>query len=1090
MSERTLVPLFRQEHVEAVAGRAAHANWELLQSAAFQKTVEDFARKRLAGEANTREKIIEPVLYGVLGFDRSENDAEHAVRHAGAGGATGSVEYYFRLPGTALPVEAKAWDKPLDKKDASGRSPVRQGFDYAVLSNLRWFIVTKGSEWRLYKTQLKGSQSPLGACERYLLKDVLNDRKTFLRFVATFSREAFLPNGSGVSRLDELRQRNEGWQEKIGSALYAKLVDARLRLFRAIQADLPGAPQDQVNEAVVKLIFRIMFILFGEDTPLLPRRFLLREVVERFRNDRKWGVQASLYGYVQRYFAWLDGRESCQFDIYPYDGALFDPDPVLDDPGLQIDDGLLATLLRELSEEALGRPLDYSQINPRILGNIYEQFLGYVIEIKAGRIDPQASRDTRRREGSFYTPESVTRFLVEHCVEQALALDPEAKPWDLRCVDPACGSGHFLVEYVNHVAGLCADLDDSRSYPEWRRYVTEHCVFGVDKDSTAVMLTKLSLWINSAMKDEPFATIDTHIKCGNSLVCGTPGGFRLADHERRAHPERFKELRQLRKELARLQKRSREFQPLLDKTEAIELHREVRRALAKVEAAKEPAAREFTAELRGRWPSLVPASPFHWHVEFAEVFEERGGFDVVLGNPPWGADLGDVREYVEGGPYQLARGQYDSFELFVEAARGLAHSRGVVGMIVPDSITLPGHEPLRRMLLDNVALTALVRAGEGLFPGVFRAAFLLCFNNGRAGAEHQVRVATLRKADRKLFEHDTLIEPMRTIDAVVQESGHNVAQTRFRNAPRCEFDILKEDADAPVVAAIDERRIEWPALTIKGRGVEIGKSGEVLQCPYCYQWDNVPRKSKGKWRPKVCRHCGREFTVEKAAKLETIIRDKPRDASWKPIIPGQSVNRYGLGPVQFIQTTKDGIHYKAPEFYEGKRLLFRQTGVGIYATIDSSGALTNQSVFTWKLRNDLTAPASKYRLEYLLGVLNSRTMLYRYYIKTGDVEWRSFPRWTQELVQELPIRAVDFSDKRERRLHDQIAERVAAVLATGKPPTDHEDYRIEALVMQLYGVTRPMCRRVFEVLRQVQRLRVVREMNIAEPDMLLDNLPE
>ena len=168
----------------------------------------------------------------------------------------------------------------------------------------------------------------------------------------------------------------------------------------------------------------------------------------------------------------------------------------------------------------------------------------------------------------------------------------------------------------------------------------------------------------------------------------------------------------------------------------------------------------------------------------------------------------------------------------------------------------------------------------------------------------------------------------------------------------------------------------------------------------------------------------------------------------------------------------------------------RQTGVGIYATIDESGALTNQSVFTWRIRRDPPADLSRYRLEYILGALNSRTMLYRYYMKSGDTEWRSFPRWTQELVQELPIRAIDFSQPREAKLHDEIADRVAAVLATGKPPSTHDDYQIEILVMQLYGITRSMCRRIFDVLHEVQRLRVIREMSIAEPDMLLDALPE
>jgi len=1091
MADPTLTPLFRCQDVQALADRlSSQANWQFLHTKAFLRGCEDLERKRLTGEANTCEKIIEPLLYEVLGYDRNENDAEHAVNHAGAGGDTGAVEYFFRIPNNCIPIEAKAWEKSLDKKEGSRRSPARQGFDYAVLSNLRWFIVTNGAEWRLYKTQLKGSQSPLSACERYSLKEILENRKSFLRFYATFAREAFLPDREAVTRLDQFRRQNEGWQQAIGESLYAKLVESRVQLFRALQPQLSQLPQEDVNDAVVKLLFRLMFIRFAEDTPLLPSQFLLREIIERFEKDQKWGVAGSLYSYIQQYFAWLDGRKANDFDIYPYDGALFDPDPILDNPALSIDDKLVKAILLRLSREAMGRHIDYSQINPRILGNIYEQFLGYVIEINEGRLDPQAERDTRRREGSFYTPESVTKFLVEHCVERALALNPGRKPWELICLDPACGSGHFLVEYVNHVAGLSEEMDDRRSFAEWKRYLTEHAVFGVDKDRTAVMLTKLSLWINSAMKHEPFATIDTHIKWGNSLLCGTPPGFRLADFEKRNYPEKHRELKQMRKELARLEARAAEDRPLLGAVESLDLHRQVRRAVTRLEAAKEPIGQEFWQEVCRRWPGLEEAAPLHWEVEFAEVFEERGGFDIVVGNPPWGADLGDLAGYLQDGAFQLARGQYDSYELFVEVGRRLLHDRGVFGFIIPDSITLPEHEPLRRMLLENSSLTTLVRAGEGLFPSVFRAAFFLCFENRPPAQDHQVRAATLRKAHRKQLEEDTLVDPAQTIAEIVQEIGHDRPQAEFFRNPHAEFDILARETDAPIVTRIDTPRVEWALITTKGRGVEIGKSGEVLQCPYCYKWDNVPRKSNGTWRAKECRHCGREFVFEKAAKYERIISEKPRGKTSKPIIPGEAVNRYSLGRVQFIDTSKDGINYKPMEFYQGKRLLVRQTGVGIYATIDDSEILTNQSVFTWKLRKGLKTPLSRYRLEYILGVLNSRTMLYRYYMQSGDTEWRSFPRWTQELVQQLPIRAIDFSNRRERKLHDEIADRVAAVIASGKPPTTHEDYQIEILVMQLYGITRAMCRRIFEVLHEVQNLRVIREMSIAEPDMLLDALAD
>jgi len=1073
-----------------MANRFSNGKWQFLASPSFEQAIEDLDRGRIGGEANTREKIVEPILYEVLGFLPGENDAEHAVKYAGAGGATGSVEYFFRIGDNTLPIEAKAWKKPLDKKDGSGRSPVRQAFDYAGLSNSRWFIVTNGWEWRLYKTHLKGSQSPLSACERYSLKEMTEDRRAFLRFCTTFERGAFAPDRGGICRLDVLRQKNEGWQQSIGESLYEKLVEARLQLYRAIQPRLPELPQEEVNDAVVKLLFRIMFILFAEHTPLLPKEFLITEVIQRYESDRKWGGNGSLYRYVQQYFAWLDGREGNQFQIYPYDGALFDPDPILDRRDLQIGDELFKHTLLKLSREPLGRSIDYSQINPRILGNIYEKFLGYVIEVKEGRVDPQVQRETRRREGSFYTPESVTKYLVEHCVDEALRMHPGRQPWELRCLDSACGSGHFLVEFVNYVARLSEERDDTRSFPEWKRYVTEHCVFGVDKDRTAVMLTKLSLWINSAMKDVPFAIIDTHVKCGNSLVCGTPRGFRLGEFERRSYPEKFRELKRLRRELAALERRADTKRPLLGAVEALELHRQVRQALQKVEEAKAPIADEFTSQLRERWPSLGPTQPFHWEIEFAEVFEEHEGFDIVVGNPPWGADLSEIRDYVQGGAFELAHGQYDSYELFVELGRRLFHDKGVFGFIIPDSITLPEHEPLRRMLADNTTLTRLVRAGEGLFPSVFRAAFFLCFVN-RAPAEHDVvRVGTLRKEHRKVLEEDMPSEPVKTISDILSQVGHDRNQTDFARHPRAEFDIAARQDDRIIGDLIDSRPIDWRAITMTGRGIELGKKGEVLQCPYCYRWDTLPKKSKGTYLPKRCTHCSRDYQRENAADQDAIISEKRRGRSWRPLLVGESINRYFISRHLWIDPSKDGINYKKEAFYKGKRLLVRKTGVGLMATIDDSGAYTNQVVFTWKLRQKLPPPLSNYRLEYLLGVLNSRLMLYRLCTRSGEMEWRSFPYVTQRTIQHLPIRAIDFSNPRERKLHDEIANRVQAVLANKKAPTDHEDYQVELRVMQLYGITKQMCRRIFDVLREMQQLRIVREMNIAEPDMIIDELPD
>ena len=112
--------------------------------------------------------------------------------------------------------------------------------------------------------------------------------------------------------------------------------------------------------------------------------------------------------------------------------------------------------------------------------------------------------------------------------------------------------------------------------------------------------------------------------------------------------------------------------------------------------------------------------------------------------------------------------------------------------------------------------------------------------------------------------------------------------------------------------------------------------------------------------------------MDAAANQAVIVSDRKRGDAWRPLFIGESINRYQVSRRLWIDTGKDGINYKEQRFYQGKRLLVRKTGIGIMATIDDSAAYTNQVVFTWKMREDLDSPLSRYRLEYLLGTLNSR----------------------------------------------------------------------------------------------------------------------
>jgi hypothetical protein len=209
------------------------------------------------------------------------------------------------------------------------------------------------------------------------------------------------------------------------------------------------------------------------------------------------------------------------------------------------------------------------------------------------------------------------------------------------------------------------------------------------------------------------------------------------------------------------------------------------------------------------------------------------------------------------------------------------------------------------------------------------------------------------------------------------------------------------------------------------------------------------------------------------------VSETPQRDTDKPFVSGESVNRYYTSKIRFLDITKDGINYKDPNIYKGPKILVRKTGVGLYCTIDHSDAYAPQAVFIFKLKQKLPEEFRQYRLEYFLGILNSRLMLYYYYKRFGELEWKSFPYMTQKTIQQLPIAAIDFRDLKSKELHDDISEKVADILQQNAGAVRELDDQIENLVMELYRMSPEQKVHVLNELTKVQKLRIIRETMMA-----------
>ena len=332
---------------------------------------------------------------------------------------------------------------------------------------------------------------------------------------------------------------------------------------------------------------------------------------------------------------------------------------------------------------------------------MYESLLDFFPTVAGGRIELQPTSEERSDLGSYYTPQELVDLVLakslDHVIDERVAAageDPaaqEAALLDITVIDPACGSAAFLIAAVDRLALRLAEVrrdgrPDDRDLRHARRDVLQHCIYGVDKDETAVELAKVALWIHCAVEDRPLSFLDHHIQHGDSLVgwpllgplpsgrSPTPRTSPRAAIRRRTRPPAAPGARPTSRadqlllgEQPPAPGRAPTLPDVVDadedtpdavraKADAYAAWRasdEVRRLeraadlwtaafLWPVEAGHAPTTREYRLALEGEdvpqdatAQRLAAEMPFfHWALRFPEI-RARGGFDCVIGNPPW-----------------------------------------------------------------------------------------------------------------------------------------------------------------------------------------------------------------------------------------------------------------------------------------------------------------------------------------------------------------------------------------------------------------------------------------------------------------------
>ncbi|HUS91102.1 MAG TPA: DNA methyltransferase [Phycisphaerae bacterium] len=509
-------------------------------------------------ETELRGEFLQDVFGEALGYTFFSEDAgrwninpEYRLPTGQVDAAIGLFESGRNVPPRAL-VELKGPTVNLDRDRSARRTPVQQCWDYLnAVPECPWGVICNYVSFRLYHRD----KTPR-AFELFTLQD-LRQEERFAEFHCVFARDGLLRSALGQeARADRLLIDSDTRQRQVGGELYESYHEHRTRLIEHLCAPPHGKPLDAAIRIAQKLLDRIVFVAFCEDRGLLPRDSIgraWREVAAFARvTNPRWRNFLSLFRSID------EGNAAS--GVPPYDGGLFKEDPEVDD--LQLDDDW-ATFFKGIGV------YDFrDEVNLDVLGHLFEQSINDLERLRISGLFERGAPPThapkmgksadRKRTGVYYTPPEFTEFITRNTVqnvvdrkldavaeahgltrEQAEAAEAGPKPaafWracfqalrEVRIVDPACGSGAFLIQaydvmeenYRTVLHNL--SLHDGADVESLREAVADTILhdnlFGVDLSEEAVEITRLALWIRSAQAGRTLADLSANVVCGNSLV--------------------------------------------------------------------------------------------------------------------------------------------------------------------------------------------------------------------------------------------------------------------------------------------------------------------------------------------------------------------------------------------------------------------------------------------------------------------------------------------------------------------------------------------------------------------------------------------
>jgi len=935
---------------------------------AFRKDETTYIRKEYS-EARVRAEFINPFLKA-LGWHPGENP-EYIE------------EWKDCIVETPLEVEQEAHQKRADYTCRIGKTPVL--VIEAKKPQVALFDTPEiALQIRRYAYSLK---LPIGVLTNFQqlafydgrIKPKPGDKANVARFPETLRYEEYVEKWDLIERLlskeailrgaqrDHIQKRVAKGLIPVDQAILAEIERWREELAQTMARKNKQLTAEELDFAVGRTIDRILFLRVSEARGIEPDRQLLN-----------LGKGADVYSRLRKLFLQADERYNSGLFYFQSEKERSEKPDALT-LTLEIEDKPLRQII-----EGLYYPqnlYEYSLIPVEILGQVYEQFLGKQIVLKARHVaDVVDKPEVRKAGGVYYTPSYIVDYIVEHTVGKLLEGKNPKQIETLRIVDPACGSGSFLLgayQYLldwyltwykrdgvkKHQREVCEDIQEGYrlTLRERKRILLAH-IFGVDIDAQAVEVTKLSL-VLKVLEGETQESVQTSLKfrerllpdlgkniqCGNSLI----GTDFYKEHAELSDEERKK------------------------------------------------------------------INPFDWKKAFPAVFKD-GGFDAVIGNPPYGAEFPQKTLDYLNRVFETHVWRGESYLLFVERATELLREGGLFGYIIPDTyLNLGFTQSLRSVLLQKTKLCEIVVLPSRVFAEATVDTTLLFFKKAR-------KIENFHSSDVvvKVFNKKRMIEEIKH----PQREFTANTELWFRQQA---FNVSSDQGEQAILSRAESsgRRISDIALMFYGiKTYQVGKG-------------NPPQTARIR--------DSKPFT---SAKRE--------NRSFLPFYDGKHIGRYEL-----LWKRNNWVKYgewlaepRSPEKYKGEKILVRKiVGHTLLATYIPETSYCNTLLFVLKIK-----PEANIHYCFLLGILNS-TFIGWYYRKKFQISRDdTFPQIMIRDILQFPV------PKFSKTRHDKMVRLALRMLKLHKDAQEEwvgtkqeaiereiraTDEEIDRLVYELYGLT-------------------------------------